>query len=123
MGVLLDTHILLWWLADDDRLPSGMADLIANPATDVFVSAATAWEMSIKSALGKLTVPDGLPDMLADQGFVELPVDVVDALAAGRLPRHHDDPFDRMLIAQAMRRGLRLFSVDSRFPAYGVPIG
>lgn len=123
MGVLLDTHVLLWWLAADDRLPRDMADLIATPSTDVYVSAATAWEMSIKSALGKLAVPDELADVLAGQGFVELPISVDDALAAGRLPRHHDDPFDRMLIAQAMRRGLHLLSVDSRFPAYGVPVG
>lgn len=120
MIVLLDTHVLLWWLADDTRLPAHMRTAIADPETSVLVSAASAWEMSIKSALGKLTMPDGLSDELGLQGFSELPVSVADGLAAGALPRHHEDPFDRMLIAQAVRRDLLLLTVDGRFSDYEV---
>ncbi|PRY18571.1 type II toxin-antitoxin system VapC family toxin [Kineococcus rhizosphaerae] len=119
-ALLLDTHVLLWWLSDDERLPERLRAAVADGGNEVFVSAASAWEMSIKAALGKLTVPDGLREELEQQGFTELPVTVDDGLAAGALPRHHDDPFDRMLIAQAARRGLRLLSVDRRFGEYDV---
>jgi PIN domain nuclease of toxin-antitoxin system len=118
--LLLDTHVLLWWLSDDERLPERMRAAVADGDNEVFVSAASAWEMSIKSALGRLTAPDGLREELEQQGFTELPVTVDDGLAAGALPRHHDDPFDRMLIAQATRRGLQLLSVDRRFADYDV---
>ena len=122
MTLLLDTHVLLWWLSDDERLPERMRDAIADGENEVYVSAASAWEMSIKAALGKLTVPEGLRAELREQGFTELPVTVEDGLAAGALPRHHDDPFDRMLIAQAARRGLQLLTVDRRFGDYDVRI-
>jgi PIN domain nuclease of toxin-antitoxin system len=118
--LLLDTHVLLWWLSDDERLPERMRAAVADGDNEVFVSAASAWEMSIKSALGELTAPDGLREELEQQWFTELPVTVDDGLAAGALPRHHDDPFDRMLIAQATRRGLQLLSVDRRFADYDV---
>ena len=120
MSLLLDTHVLLWWLADDERLPGRMRAAVADGETEVFVSAASAWEMSIKAALGKLTVPDGLPEELRRQGFTELPITVEDGLLAGALPRHHDDPFDRVLIAQAARRRLQLVTVDRRFADYDV---
>ena len=120
MSLLLDTHVLLWWLTDDVRLPERMRASVADATTDVFVSAASAWEMSIKSALGKLTVPDGLGEELRQQGFKELAVTLEDGLAAGALPRHHDDPFDRVLIAQAARRDLLLLTVDRRFADYEV---
>ncbi|WP_432543463.1 type II toxin-antitoxin system VapC family toxin [Kineococcus sp. SYSU DK002] len=119
-ALLLDTHVLLWWLSDDERLPERMRVAVADGENEVFVSAASAWEMSIKAALGKLTAPDGLREELQQQGFTELPITVDDGLAAGALPRHHDDPFDRVLIAQASRRGLRLLSVDRRFSDYDV---
>ena len=118
--LLLDTHVLLWWLRDDERLPERMRAALADEENEVFVSAASAWEMSIEAALGELTSPDGLREELQQQGFTELPVTVDDGLAAGALPRHHDDPFDRMLIAQATRRGLQLLSVDRRFADYDV---
>jgi PIN domain nuclease of toxin-antitoxin system len=119
-SLLLDTHVLLWWLSDDARLPERMRAAVADGENEVFVSAASAWEMSIEAALGKLTAPDGLREEMEQQGFTELPVTVDDGLAAGALPRHHDDPFDRMLIAQATRRGLQLLSVDRRFSDYDV---
>ncbi|MGI4895985.1 MAG: type II toxin-antitoxin system VapC family toxin [Janthinobacterium lividum] len=120
MNLLLDTHVLLWWLTDDERLPERMRVAVGDGENEVLVSAATAWEMSIKAALGKLTVPEDLRGELRQQGFTELPVTVEDGLAAGALPRHHDDPFDRMLIAQAVRGGLQLLTVDRRFGDYDV---
>ena len=120
MSLLLDTHVLLWWLTDADRLPEHMRTAVADAANEVFVSAASAWELSIKAALGKVTIPDGLREELEQQDFKELAVTLEDGLAAGALPRHHDDPFDRMLIAQAARRDLLLLTVDRRFADYAV---
>ena len=120
MTLLLDTHVLLWWLADDPRLTPTMREAIADPATSVMVSAASAWEAAIKAAVGKLRVPDGLREELVRHGFDELPVTVEDGLAAGALPRHHSDPFDRMLIAQAARRQFVLVTADRRFSDYDV---
>ncbi len=122
MTLLLDTHVLLWWLADDPRLTPAMREAIADPSTAVMVSAASAWEVAIKAAAGKLTVPDGLPQELARHGFDELPVTVEDGLAAGALPRHHSDPFDRMLIAQAHVEGLTLVTRDADIQKYDVSV-
>ncbi|WP_233517682.1 type II toxin-antitoxin system VapC family toxin [Geodermatophilus marinus] len=118
--LLLDTHVLLWWLFGDERLTPTMQEAIADPASTVLVSAASAWEAAIKAALGKLAVPSSLAEEVDRQGFDALPVTVEDGLAAGALPRHHDDPFDRMLIAQAQRRRLVLVSSDRRFADYDV---
>ncbi len=120
MTLLLDTHVLPWWLADDPRLTPAMREEIADPSTSVVVSAASAWEAAIKAAVGKLRVPDGLREELVRHGFDELPVTVEDGLAAGALPRHHSDPFDRMLIAQAARRQFVLVTADRRFSDYDV---
>jgi PIN domain nuclease of toxin-antitoxin system len=119
--LLLDTHVVLWWLADDPRLTPAMREAIAHPSTPVMVSAASAWEAAIKAAAGKLTMPSGLREELASHGFTELPVTLEDGLAAGALPRHHSDPFDRMLIAQAARRRFILVTADRRFAYYDVP--
>jgi PIN domain nuclease of toxin-antitoxin system len=118
--LLLDTHVLLWWLFDDDRLTPAMRAAIADPRTSVAVSAASAWEMAIKAVRGKLTIPEDLAEEIERQGFEGLPVTVEDSLAAGALPRHHDDPFDRMLIAQAVRRRFVLVTADRRFADYDV---
>ncbi|MEZ0164858.1 type II toxin-antitoxin system VapC family toxin [Kineococcus sp. LSe6-4] len=120
MSLLLDTHVLLWWLTDDAHLPERMRTAIANTDADVLVSAVSAWELSIKSSVGKLNLPDGLPERLQEEGFTTLTITVEDGVAAGALPRHHADPFDRMLIAQAARRDLTLLTVDRRFSAYDV---
>ncbi len=122
MRVLLDTHILLWWLADDPRLPAAAADIIADRETDVLVSAATAWEISIKQAAGRLEAPDDFLDAVAANEFVTLAISAEHAMAAGRLPPRHGDPFDRMLIAQAQIEALTLVSVDSRFSEYEVDL-
>lgn len=122
MSLLLDTSVLLWWLSDDPSLSTGVRARIADPEAVVFVSAATAWEIAIKAALGRLTAPDDLADQVRASGFSELPISIADGLVAGALPRHHDDPFDRMLIAQARRSGLGVVTRDQAFAAYGVTV-
>lgn len=122
MSLLLDTHILLWWLADDPALPSKAAEAIADPDAVVLVSAASAWEIAIKKAAGRLHAPDDLLDALRDDDFDPLPIAPEHALAAGALPPHHSDPFDRMLVAQAQTEGLVLVTVDDRLAAYGVDV-
>lgn len=121
MRVLIDTHVLLWWLAGDDLSPQ-VADAISDAANDVFVSAATIWELSIKQTLGKVDMPDDLVDQLRRDSFTVLPIDERHAMVAGRLPRHHDDPFDRMLIAQALVDTLVLATRDRELRAYDVPV-
>jgi PIN domain nuclease of toxin-antitoxin system len=97
--LLLDAHALLWWLADDATLAVPARAAISAPATEVIVSAASVWEIEIKRALGKLTAPDGLVDAIDASAFITLPITAADAERAGRLPPHHRDPFDRMLVA------------------------
>lgn len=119
MKLLLDTHALLWWLADSPLLSGRARSAIArSPA--VYVSAATAWEISIQKAYGKLHAPDDLEQALAANGFEALPITVAHALAAGRLPLHHHDPFDRMLVAQAQTESLTLVTRDTSMRKYGV---
>ena len=122
MRLLLDTHILLWWLADDPVLPGPARDAIASPGNEVLVSAATAWEIAIKTAAGRLEVPGNLLEAIDATSFDTLPITVAHALAAGQLPAHHADPFDRMLIAQSRAEHCALVSVDSRFPSYDVEL-
>lgn len=122
MRLLLDTHVVLWALAGDDRLRPTTRERIADGGTHVSVSAASVWEITIKQALGKLAAPDDLVEALAAAEFRPLDINAHHALAAGRLPRHHDDPFDRMLVAQAVSDGLTLVTADRRLTAYGVPL-
>ncbi len=122
MKLLLDTHILLWWLAGDDALPHPAGEAIADGDTAVIVSAASAWEISIKRAAGKLDAPDDLLDACAANGFDTLAITAAHALAAGALPLHHNDPFDRMLIAQARSDDLTVVTVDPRFSEYHVAV-
>jgi len=123
VNVLLDTHALLWWLADDTKLSATARDVIGNPANQVFVSAVSGWEISIKQSLGKLDVDKGtLLTEVEHNGFMLLPVSFQHGLVAGNLPSHHRDPFDRMLIAQAQCDGLHLISVDCCFEAYDVDV-
>jgi PIN domain nuclease of toxin-antitoxin system len=116
--VLLDTHTLLWWLAGDETLSTKARQVIASPKTIVYVSAASAWEIAIKKAIGKLQAPDDLVAALAANRFQHLPVTIEHALYAGSLPRHHDDPFDRMLVAQALMENLTIITRDTAIPAY-----
>lgn len=122
MTLLLDTHALLWWLADDPALKPAARTAIRTAGTQVYVSAATAWEISIKQALGKLEAPEDLEAALRANRLQPLPITVAQALAAGQLPRHHDDPFDRMLIAQAQQAQLTVVTHDPHFRRYEVAI-
>jgi PIN domain nuclease of toxin-antitoxin system len=120
--MLLDAHALLWWLADDPGLTQGARLTIADPGNDVLVSAATVWEIEIKRALGKLEAPRSLVAALGPAGLGTLPITLADAETAGSLPAHHRDPFDRMLVAQAMRLGAIVISRDASFARYDVEV-
>lgn len=118
MRLLLDTHILLWWLADDPALSAEYRAVIADANNDVFVSAVSVAEIAIKTSLGKLEAPDGLIDAVAESGFVELPFLAAHAALLRELPWHHRDPFDRMLVCQALAEHLALLSADRHVGAY-----
>ncbi len=120
MTHLVDAHALLWWLADDRRLSPAAS--IAIEGGRCFVSAVTVWEIAIKRAVGKLDAPADLLDAIEREGFDELPVTAAHGEAAGALPHHHGDPFDRMLVAQAIAERLAVVTVDPAFAAYGVPV-
>lgn len=119
MRLLLDTHTLLWW--DDDQLPRRVTAAIQK-ADIVFVSAVTAWEIAIKSALGKLVARATVDEVLTDYGFASLPISVRHADAVRDLPPHHRDPFDRMLIAQAREEDLAIVTRDPTFRLYDVSV-
>ena len=116
---LLDTHALIWWLTGDPRLPPGATEQIADAESDVLVSAASVWEIAIKHRSGKLKEADRFMHdaiaFLGREGFQALPILHLHALLAGRLDTPHRDPFDRMLIAQAMAEGLTLISNETLF--------
>ncbi len=120
MKLLLDTHILLWWLEDSPSLSKKIAQIISDRKNLVFVSAATAWEISIKQALGKIEAPDDLEAALLANGFQALPIAISHALLAGQLPPHHNDPFDRLLVAQAKIEELVLVTRDQKQILYDV---
>ena len=120
MRLLLDTHVLLWWLGNERTLSKEASRAISNSTNMVFVSAATAWEISIKKALGKLHAPIDLEDALDASGFHSLPITVSHALLAGQLPSHHTDPFDRLLVAQSKIEELTLVTRDSKQILYAV---
>lgn len=120
MRVLLDTHVLLWALLDDPRLSPAHKDAIGT--AELYLSAASVWEIGIKRALGKLDVPEEILGIAADAGCRPLPISWAHAGAAAGLPPHHADPFDRMLIAQARCEGLRLASSDAWMRAYDVEV-
>nr|WP_294554154.1 type II toxin-antitoxin system VapC family toxin [uncultured Rhodopila sp.] len=119
----MDTHILVWAISDPSKLDQRTAAAVASPANQVLVSVASAWEIAIKHALGRLTFPlDRFEEVLQRMGFDLLPIGLAHAIAAGRLPRHHDDPFDRLLIAQAQTKGMTLVSTDRAIARYDVPL-
>jgi PIN domain nuclease of toxin-antitoxin system len=119
--LLLDTHVFLWWSDDDRRLRSGVRDVILA-ADRICVSVASAWEVTIKSALGKLTVGVPFEQAIEINGFDKLVIDFRHAAAVAELPPHHGDPFDRMLIAQARVEGLTLVTHDRKFEPYPVHV-
>ena len=121
MSLLLDTHIVIWWLTDDPTLSEDIKDRLDHEP-DVYVSAATVWEVAIKQAIGKLKEPVDLPERIRDSGFRELPIRSDHAIVAGRLPLIHRDPFDRILVAQARCEKLTLVSRDPEVQKYEVPV-
>lgn len=120
MRLLLDTHVILWWLSDHETLSDDIKDAI-DTEVDVFVSAATIWEVAIKQAAGKLG-PADLPEKILECGLRELPITTAHALIAARLPLIHRDPFDRVLVAQARCEGLTLVTRDAEIQKYEVPV-
>jgi PIN domain nuclease of toxin-antitoxin system len=124
MQLLLDTHALLWWLAGDDALSVTARAAITNEDNGIFISAASIWEIATKHRIGKspgiAAIIADLDRVIADQGFVGLPINLRHGQVAGALPGPHRDPFDRMLIAQAMLENLVLVSNEQSFDAYGV---
>lgn len=124
MRLLLDTHAFLWWLIDSPRLSEAARQAIAAETNEVAVSAATAWEIATKYRLGRLPgvepVALDIAGTITSQNFEQMPITVADAARAGALPGPHRDPFDRMLVAQALLRNLALVSIDSVMDQYGV---
>lgn len=121
MRLLLDTQILLWALGDDPRLGAA-ATAVRDGSNTLHVSAVSIWEISINRALGQLQTPDTLLEVAGALGVAWLDVTPEHGWRAGRLPAHHHDPFDRMLLAQAAERGLTLVTADRRMSAYGVDL-
>lgn len=122
MRLLVDSHVLLWHVRDDPRLRPAPTAAIEAEDADVFVSTASLWELAIKSALGKLTVPDDLPTRVEAMAFEWLPVTAEHAWAVRELPPNHGDPFDRLLIAQARLERLPVVTADPQFAEYGVEV-
>lgn len=123
MRTLLDTHVLLWWFTDDSRLSAAARATIADEANEIFVSAASAWEIATKARLGKL---EGIPEaavrfaeLVDADGFAHLPMTHLHALRAGAYPHPHKDPFDRMLAAQSELESLVLVTRDPAFTSFG----
>ena len=118
MKLLIDSHVFLWALMQPGLI-GGDRLLIENASNEVFVSAATIWELLVKKAKGKLSCPDNLADYIPAKGFQELQITARHGSMAARLPMHHGDPFDRMLVAQAIAEGLTLLTVDKALSSYG----
>jgi PIN domain nuclease of toxin-antitoxin system len=124
MRLLLDTHMLLWWTAGDRRLTKPLARAIESAESDVAVSAASIWEIVIKRALGRIDIDLGeLLESIEADGFAEIPVRFAHTVKVGDLPRLHDDPFDRLLIAQSIAEGRRLVTRDEAILAYAGTAG
>lgn len=126
MRVLLDTHTFLWWITDDPRLSRKVRGIIGNGKNQIFLSAASGWEIAIKAKLGRLQVPDELerfiPEQLALNAIEILPVQMSHALHVYALPDHHHDPFDRLLIAQAQLESLPILTTDPQIVRYSVKV-
>ena len=119
MRLLVDTHLLIWWLAGKS-LPARAAELIRDPANQVYASAASVWEVAIKVSLGKIRInPDEFIAALREGGFQELAVTGRHAARVAQLPKHHRDPFDRLLVAQSLAEAMLLLTQDQPLAAYG----
>lgn len=121
MNLLLDTHIALWAITDSPRLPGKARELIASPKSSVWISAATVWEIAIKHSLGRGDMPVSSQDALCyfrESGYGFLPIEPEHAVAIEDLPEHHEDPFDRILVAQALVEPMRLITHDAIVARY-----
>ena len=119
---LLDTHILLWWLSDDKKLSKKRKDLIIKPVNHIVVSTVSIWEIVIKKSLNKLTAPDNLKEVLQENNFEILMITPDHVLFLERLPAIHNDPFDRLLIAQSLCEDLTLITADKIIPKYDIKV-
>lgn len=126
MRYLLDTHTFLWWNMDDSQLSSLAKELISDSNNEIFLSAASAWEIAIKTARGRLTLPEDptryVSNRLSLHGFQALPVQINHAVQVYKLPIHHADPFDRLLIAQSQIESMPLISVDADIRKYDLEV-
>lgn len=120
--LLLDTQVLLWWLGAEPSLGRKAKSAIMDGHNEVYISAVSTWEISIKKALGKLAAPDDMDAIVQEENFLKLPISLYHGQMAGMLPMLHRDPFDRMLIAQAQAEGLMIVTSDSHFSRYGIRI-
>ncbi|MFP3943258.1 MAG: type II toxin-antitoxin system VapC family toxin [Alphaproteobacteria bacterium] len=120
MRVLLDTHVMIWWLEGHSRLPVHVRDIVNDRNNEIHFSIASVWEIAIKTSLGKLHTPGDLPEQMAANEIRPLPISMDHARQTTTLPFHHRDPFDRMLIAQARTEGLTLITADARISDYDV---
>jgi PIN domain nuclease of toxin-antitoxin system len=121
VSLLLDTHVALWALAEPTRLCADLLDRLRHDP-EIYLSPVTLWEITLKQAVGKLAGPANLAELVRDLGFLELPITHAHALLAGRLPLHHPDPFDRMLVAQAKAEGFVLATRNEHIPKYDVQV-
>ena len=126
MTILLDTHTFLWWITDDRQLSASARDFIRDKKNDLLLSSASAWEIAIKTSLGKLPLPESpevfIPRHMRINQFRPLPISVDHALAVSALPHHHRDPFDRLLVAQAQMENIPLLSADPILRSYAVQL-
>ncbi len=122
MKLLLDTHALLWWFDDYTKLSQDAFRAIENIENEIFVSAATSWEIAIKKSIGKLEAPDNFEEELTRHDFTALGIDISHTLALIDLPFYHKDPFDRLIIAQAQIKGLTIVTCDKKFKQYNIPL-
>ncbi|MCG8336741.1 MAG: type II toxin-antitoxin system VapC family toxin [Proteobacteria bacterium] len=122
MNLLLDTHILLWWLDDNPILKESERAAISNPDNIIIVSSAVIWEIRIKQGIGKLELPSEYFEVIKKQGFEFLPITFEHVYAVGNLPMHHRDPFDRMLISQAKHQKLTIITRDNIIKKYDVKV-
>lgn len=120
MTYLLDTHVLIWWNSAPERIGPAALAVLGDPRNTIVVSVVSIWEIAIKQALGRLSLSRSATSAAEAYGFALLPIEAADAEAAGALPLHHGDPFDRMLVAQADRRGIVLVTADRVLAVYGV---
>lgn len=122
MQLLLDTNIVIFWLNADKRVSQDLIDIISNSKHSCYISAASIWEIEIKASLGKLKIPDHYTDEISKQSFVELPISFIHAENVKALPDYHKDPFDRLIISQAIIERLTIVTLDRIFAKYPVDV-